>query len=205
MISGFRCPQDGQRSARTWTRSEPQDGTLGAGELVLNREGAVADLAVSQHLLHVHVHLGGRFARSRISRARDHAVLVYVICVRGGHDLSPCSTSRAAAGCRTRTTRLGLNVFWTSLTFLDPLAIALLLYRRRAGSLPGLADHHGGRRGEPHRGHRRVHSIRPLHLLGSRHPDSGRRVHVVDGPERVGRRDAPIRPGTDSRFRRRPS
>jgi hypothetical protein len=28
---------------------------------------------------------------------------------------------------------LGLNVFWTSLTLLDPLAIALLLYRRRAG------------------------------------------------------------------------
>ena len=28
---------------------------------------------------------------------------------------------------------LGLNVFWTSLTFLDPLAIALLLYRRRGG------------------------------------------------------------------------
>ena len=27
----------------------------------------------------------------------------------------------------------GLNAFWTSLTFLDPLAIALLLYRRRAG------------------------------------------------------------------------
>ena len=28
---------------------------------------------------------------------------------------------------------LGLNVFWTGLTFADPLAIALLLYRRRAG------------------------------------------------------------------------
>jgi hypothetical protein len=31
------------------------------------------------------------------------------------------------------TYALGLNVFWTSLTFLDPLAIVLLLYRRRAG------------------------------------------------------------------------
>ena len=27
----------------------------------------------------------------------------------------------------------GLNVFWTALTFFDPLAVALLLYRRRAG------------------------------------------------------------------------
>jgi hypothetical protein len=27
----------------------------------------------------------------------------------------------------------GLNVFWTSLTFLDPLAILLLMYRVRAG------------------------------------------------------------------------
>jgi hypothetical protein len=28
---------------------------------------------------------------------------------------------------------LGLNIFWTTLTFLDPLAIMLLTYRRRAG------------------------------------------------------------------------
>jgi hypothetical protein len=28
---------------------------------------------------------------------------------------------------------LGLNIFWTGLTLFDPLAIALLIYRRRAG------------------------------------------------------------------------
>jgi hypothetical protein len=32
-----------------------------------------------------------------------------------------------------KTHALGLNVFWTSLTALDPLAIFLLAYRRRAG------------------------------------------------------------------------
>jgi len=28
---------------------------------------------------------------------------------------------------------LGLNLFWTALTFADPLAVLLLIYRRRAG------------------------------------------------------------------------
>jgi hypothetical protein len=32
-----------------------------------------------------------------------------------------------------RAHALGLNVFWTALTALDPLAILLLIYRRRAG------------------------------------------------------------------------
>jgi hypothetical protein len=34
---------------------------------------------------------------------------------------------------------VGLNIFWTSLTALDPLAIVLLLYRRRLGVALALA------------------------------------------------------------------
>jgi hypothetical protein len=67
------------------------------------------------------------------SRARGHVVvLAYVIAFAVA---TICHLFDIARGGWLPYTKyaLGLNVFWTSLTFLDPLAIALLLYRRRAG------------------------------------------------------------------------
>jgi len=44
-----------------------------------------------------------------------------------------CSTSSREAWLSYRRYALGLNLFWTALTFADPLAALLLIYRRRAG------------------------------------------------------------------------
>ena len=67
------------------------------------------------------------------SRARGHAVvLAYVIAFAVA---TTCHLFDIARGGWLPYTKYapGLNVFWTSLTFLDPLAIVLLLRRRRAG------------------------------------------------------------------------
>jgi len=47
-------------------------------EIMVDREAAVADLAVSQHRLHVHSTREDAL-RSWISRARDHAVVIYAV------------------------------------------------------------------------------------------------------------------------------
>jgi hypothetical protein len=67
-----------------------------------------------------------------VSRARHHAVLVYVSAFAVA---TLCHVFDIVRGGWLPYTQyaLGLNVFWTSLTFLDPLAIALLLHRRRKG------------------------------------------------------------------------
>lgn len=67
------------------------------------------------------------------SRARGHAVvLAYVIAFAVA---TICHLFDIARGGWLPYAKYapGLNVFWTSLTFLDPLAIVLLLKRRRAG------------------------------------------------------------------------
>jgi hypothetical protein len=74
----------------------------------------------------------GDAVRSWISRARDHAVPVYL----GAFAVATiCHLLDVVRGGWLPYTKyaLGLNVFWTSLTFLDPLAIVLLVRRRRAG------------------------------------------------------------------------
>jgi hypothetical protein len=70
--------------------------------------------------------------RSGISRARDHAISIYVFAFAVA---TLCHLFDIARGGWLPYTKyaFGLNVFWTSLTFLDPLAIVLLLKRRRAG------------------------------------------------------------------------
>ena len=73
------------------------------------------------------------------SRARGHAVvLAYVIAFAVA---TVCHLFDIARGGWLPYTKyaLALNVFWTSLTFLDPLAIVLLLKRRRAGLCLALA------------------------------------------------------------------
>jgi hypothetical protein len=67
-----------------------------------------------------------------ISRAHDHAVLVYVFAFAVA---TMCHVFDLVEGgwLPYRTYTFGLNAFWTSLTFLDPLAIVLLVKRRRAG------------------------------------------------------------------------
>jgi len=67
------------------------------------------------------------------SRARGHAVvLAYVIAFAVA---TICHLFDIARGgwLPYKTYAPGLNVFWTSLTFFDPLAIVLLWKRRRAG------------------------------------------------------------------------
>jgi len=67
------------------------------------------------------------------SRARDHAVILAYVTAFAVATI--CHLFDIARGGWLPYTKyaLGLNVFWTSLTFLDPLAIVLLLKRRRAG------------------------------------------------------------------------
>ena len=59
-------------------------------------------------------------------------VLVYIFAFAVG---TACHLVDIVQGGWLPYTRynLALNVFWTTLTFLDPLAILLLAYRRRAG------------------------------------------------------------------------
>jgi len=67
------------------------------------------------------------------SRARDHAVILAYVTAFAVATI--CHLFDIARGGWLPYTKyaLGLNVFWTSLAFLDPLAIVLLLKRRRAG------------------------------------------------------------------------
>ena len=67
-----------------------------------------------------------------ISRARDHAVPVYVAAFAVA---TICHVLDIVWGGWLPYTKyaFGLNAFWTSLTFLDPLAIVLLVKRRRVG------------------------------------------------------------------------
>jgi hypothetical protein len=67
-----------------------------------------------------------------ISRARDHAVLVYVCAFAVA---TICHVFDIVWGGWLPYTKytFGLNAFWTSLTLLDPLAIVLLVKRRRVG------------------------------------------------------------------------
>jgi hypothetical protein len=74
----------------------------------------------------------GDAVRSWVSRARNHAVPVYV----GAFAVATiCHVLDIVRGGWLPYTKyaLGLNVFWTSLTFLDPVAIVLLVKRRRVG------------------------------------------------------------------------
>jgi hypothetical protein len=76
--------------------------------------------------------IGEDALRSWISRARDHAIFLYM----GAFAVATfCHVFDIVRGGWLPYTKyaLGLNVFWTSLTFLDPLAIVLLWYRRRVG------------------------------------------------------------------------
>ena len=67
------------------------------------------------------------------SRARGHVVvLAYVIAFAVATICHLLDIGRGGWLPYTKYA-FGLNVFWTSLTILDPLAIALLLYRRRVG------------------------------------------------------------------------
>lgn len=67
------------------------------------------------------------------SRARGHAVVLAYVMAFGVATI--CHLFDIARGGWLPYTRyaLGLNVFWTSLTVLDPMAIVLLWKRRRAG------------------------------------------------------------------------
>jgi len=65
--------------------------------------------------------------------SRQRAILAIYVCAFGVGTACHVLDILRGGWLPYRTHALGLNLFWTALTFLDPLAILLLLYRRRAG------------------------------------------------------------------------
>jgi hypothetical protein len=72
-------------------------------------------------------------ATATVTRHTHRAILLVYVCAFAVG--TACHLLDIARGgwLPYRQYSAGLNAFWTSLTFLDPLAILLLIYRMRAG------------------------------------------------------------------------